>query len=93
MGFGSCWRASHPLDGIVREAGHAVRVWSDDGAVVILVEAPRLSATRRGISTPDRIMWQSWPGEPRLEKPKREQFNRFAAACDGSVVPMMDRVN
>jgi hypothetical protein len=49
--------------GVVLDAGHAVRVWSDDGAVVILVEAPRLIATRRGISTPDRIMWQGWPGE------------------------------
>ena len=49
--------------GVVLDAGHAVRVWSDDGAVVILVEAPRLIATRRGISTPDRIMGQGWPGE------------------------------
>jgi hypothetical protein len=49
--------------GIVLDAGHAVRVRSDDGAVVILVEAPRLIATSRGVSTPHRIMWQTWLGE------------------------------
>ena len=58
--------------GVVLDAGNAVRVWSDDGAVLILVEAPRLIATRRGISTPDRIMGQGWPGEV----PPRRTFKR-----------------
>jgi hypothetical protein len=49
--------------GVVLGAGEAVRVESDEGAVVILVEAPRLIATSRGISRPERIMGQRWPGE------------------------------
>jgi hypothetical protein len=49
--------------GVVLGAGEAVRVESDEGAIVIVVEAPRLIATSRGISTPERIMGQRWPGE------------------------------
>jgi hypothetical protein len=65
--------------GVVLEAGRAVRVWSDDGAVLILVEAPRLVATQRGVSTPDRIMGQGWPGEvpPRKTFKRRIQSIRF----------------
>jgi hypothetical protein len=49
--------------GVVLDAGEGVRVKSDEGAIVMVFEAPRLIATSRGISTPQRIMGQSWPGE------------------------------
>jgi hypothetical protein len=49
--------------GVVFDAGEAVRVKSDEGAIVIVVEAPRLIATSQGISTPQRIMGQSWADE------------------------------
>jgi len=49
--------------GAVLRAGEALSVKSDDGAIVVIVEASRLSATSQGISTPQRIMGQTWPGE------------------------------
>jgi len=66
--------------GVVLEAGHGMRAWSEEGAVLILVEAPRLIATSRGISTPERIMWQGWPGEipPRKTLKRAIQSIRFA---------------
>jgi hypothetical protein len=54
--------------GVVLGAEEAVRVASDEGAIVIVVETPRLIATSRGISTPERIIGQRWPGE----RPPRE---------------------
>jgi hypothetical protein len=49
--------------GVVLSAGEPVRLESDEGAIVIAVEAPRLIATLRGCSTPGRTMGQRWPGE------------------------------
>jgi hypothetical protein len=49
--------------GLVLGAGEALRVESDEGAILIVVEAPRLIATSRGYSSPERIMGQCWPGE------------------------------
>lgn len=36
---------------------------SDEQAIVITVESPRLKATARGLSTPHRVSNQYWPGE------------------------------
>jgi hypothetical protein len=49
--------------GVVLSAGEPVRLESDEGAIVIAVEAPRLIATLRDCSTPGRTMGQRWPGE------------------------------
>jgi hypothetical protein len=49
--------------GVVLNAGEPMRIESDDGAIVIAVEAPQLLATARGLSTPDRLWHQRWPGE------------------------------
>jgi hypothetical protein len=57
--------------GAVLRAGEALRVKSDEGAIVVMVEAPRLGATSQGISTPQRIMGQTWPGE----RPPRETLH------------------
>jgi hypothetical protein len=38
-------------------------VHSDPGAIVLIVEADELAAHRRGISSPERIAGQTWPGE------------------------------
>ena len=39
------------------------RLNSDWGAIAIVVESERLEATERGISTPERIWGELWPGE------------------------------
>ena len=52
-----------PGVGITLNADEAYRMKSDTGAIVLVVEAERLEPTRGGISTPERIMGQLWPGE------------------------------
>lgn len=52
-----------PGVGITLNADEAYRMKSDTGAIILVVEAERLEATRGGISTPERIMGQLWPGE------------------------------
>ena len=49
--------------GVVLNAGEPMRIESDDGAIVVAVEAPQLLATARGLSTPARLWQQRWPGE------------------------------
>jgi hypothetical protein len=49
--------------GVALSAGEPVRLESDEGAIVVAVEAPQLLATARGLSTPDRVSHQNWPGE------------------------------
>jgi hypothetical protein len=49
--------------GVVLNAGEPMRIESDEGAIVIAVEAPQLLATARGLSTPARLWHQRWPGE------------------------------
>jgi hypothetical protein len=44
-------------------ADEAYRMKSDTGAIILVVEAEHLEATRGGISTRERIMGQLWPGE------------------------------
>jgi len=36
---------------------------SEQGAILLVVEAQELKATRQGISTPQRIAGQRWPGD------------------------------
>jgi hypothetical protein len=49
--------------GMVLSAGEPVKLESDEGAIIVAVEAPQLLATARGLSTPDRVSHQHWPGE------------------------------
>jgi hypothetical protein len=63
--------------GVVLEAGQTARVESDEGAIVIKVEAPQLVSTSRGRSTPDRILWQSWPGEKQRRKTLKMEMWRI----------------
>jgi hypothetical protein len=63
--------------GVVLDVGHAMEIRSVEGAVVILVEAPRLKATARGISTPQRIMRQRWPGERPPRKTLKKAVRSF----------------
>lgn len=46
------------------------RIKSETGAILIVVEAERLQATECGISTPQRIIGQLWPGEVLGQKPR-----------------------
>ncbi len=56
--------------GVVLSAGEPVQLESEEGAIVVAVESPRLTATARGRSTPDRVSGQHWPGErPRRRTP------------------------
>jgi hypothetical protein len=50
--------------GIVLRAGERYSLESSKGAILIVVEAKHLNPTPEGISTPQRIMGQRWPGEP-----------------------------
>ena len=50
--------------GLVMSAGTRYTLDSEWGAILLVVEAERLEATESGISTPERIMWAVWPGEP-----------------------------
>lgn len=49
--------------GVVLSAGEPVQRESEEGATVVAVESPRLTASARGRSTPDRVPGQHWPGE------------------------------
>ena len=59
-----------PGVGLVLSADTPHRMESQTGAILIVVEAERLQATESGISTPDRIFGQLWPGETLDEKPR-----------------------
>jgi hypothetical protein len=58
--------------GVVLSAGEPFAVESEAGGIVIAVEAPTLLSTERGISTPDRIAGQRWPGERLRRRSLRE---------------------
>ena len=64
-----------PGVGIVVDADARYRVESDGGAVLMLVEAERLEATDLGMSSPERIWGQVWPGE-RLQLGRRTVLGR-----------------
>jgi hypothetical protein len=49
--------------GVVLNAGEQCALVSRDGAILILVQSNDLEAHDCGISTPQRIMGQRWPGE------------------------------
>jgi hypothetical protein len=48
--------------GEVLEMGQHYRVRTEGGAIVLMVECDHLKATREGISDPERIRGQLWPG-------------------------------
>lgn len=52
-----------PGMGVVMAADVPYRIESATGAILIVVEAEHLQATECGISTPERIFAQLWPGE------------------------------
>lgn len=47
---------------VLRAAEHYT-LETQSGAVVLTIECDELAAHQRGISTPERIMGQRWPGE------------------------------
>ena len=57
--------------GMVLGPGERYTLDSRKGAILIAVEAKQLSPTREGISTPQRIMGQRWPGETATVVPIR----------------------
>jgi hypothetical protein len=59
-----------PGVGLVMNADCAYRIESETGAILIVVEAEHLKATEFGISTPERIWGQLWPGEKPGQKPR-----------------------
>jgi hypothetical protein len=59
-----------PGVGVVMAADAGYRMESEMGAILIVVEAEHLQATECGISTPERIMGQVWPGET-VERERR----------------------
>ena len=52
-----------PGMGVVVEEGEGYALQSSEGAVVIAVNAERLNVSKEAISTPDRILGQTWSGE------------------------------
>ena len=61
--------------GIVLGTGERYSLESSKGAILIIVEAKQLSPTREGISTPQRIMGQRWPGETATIVPIRKDLS------------------
>ena len=49
--------------GVVIEEGDGYALESREGAIVIAVNAERLNVSKETISTPERVMGQTWPGE------------------------------
>jgi redox-sensitive bicupin YhaK (pirin superfamily) len=49
--------------GAVLAEGEAYRLETDTGAIILIVESTELTAHRRGISSPERIAGQTWPGD------------------------------
>jgi hypothetical protein len=52
--------------GAVLNAGEPFLLETDESAIVLAVESPRLSSTVQGRSSPQRIAGQRWPGERRI---------------------------
>jgi hypothetical protein len=66
--------------GMVLNDGEHVRLESDTGAIIVAIESPTLDATAQGISSPERIFGQVWPGERRpwsLRGVMRSMYYRF----------------
>jgi len=49
--------------GVLVKTGERYTLESEQGAILLVVEAQELKATRQGISTPQRITGQRWPGD------------------------------
>jgi redox-sensitive bicupin YhaK (pirin superfamily) len=52
--------------GCVFEKDEAYSLKSAEGAIVLIVESPELTAHAHAISTPQRIARATWPSDPRL---------------------------
>jgi hypothetical protein len=52
-----------PGMGCLIGAGERYALESKDGAIILIVEAELLEASAQGISSPERIAGQRWPGE------------------------------
>jgi redox-sensitive bicupin YhaK (pirin superfamily) len=53
----------HAGMGCVFEQEEPYSISSEAGAIVIIIESEQLVTNRRGISTPERIAGQRWPGD------------------------------
>jgi len=67
--------------GIVVDADERHRLESDMGAVLIVMEAERVEATDLGMSSPERIWGQTWPGEHVLAKRRATVLSRIRSVC------------
>lgn len=84
-GYGVLW-TRHPSElridispgmGFVFQAGSRYSLQSRTGMIYLLVEATTLEAAAAGISTPDRIRGQLWPGETTADlRPPRSYLGR-----------------
>jgi hypothetical protein len=84
-GYGALW-THYPEEGridispgmgFVFEAGSRYSLQSRTGMIYLLVEATALEATAAGVSTPDRIRGQRWPGETIADlRPPRSLLGR-----------------
>ena len=52
-----------PGVGVVVEEGEGYALQTSQGAIVIAVNAERLNVSKEAISSPERIMGQTWPAE------------------------------
>ena len=52
-----------PGVGVLVEEGEGYALQTAQGAIVIAVNAERLNVSKEAISSPERVMGQTWPGE------------------------------
>jgi hypothetical protein len=55
--------------GVVLSANEHFALETDEGGIMLLIQCERLEALEGGISTPDRIRGQQWPGDPAVSTP------------------------
>lgn len=100
-GYGVLW-AHHPHEcrlevcpgmGFVFESGSRYSLQSRTGMIYLLVESTSLEATAAGISTPDRIRGQHWPGETSADLiPPRSLLGRCLGDLEWPVRRLTRRV-
>lgn len=76
--------------GLVIDAGERFTLESPQGAIVLLVESERLAANERGISSPERIKGQRWPGEPDEKGGTRPARGALAADLSTTQGPALE---
>jgi hypothetical protein len=57
--------------GVVLVANEGVSLGGAAGAILIMFESAELEVHECGLSMPNRIMGQQWPGEPGPDMPQR----------------------